>query len=463
MLMINLLFSSLLGSAAAEPPVLSKLVIEPCEYGDVYQFSTVSCEVELRNIGKNDIHVVSAAGIRPKDSVAVSNILVPANGVASFRVNASVEDDIGFSKHFFSLVTDEVGQEKRYAEAKGFVSSVVDSYKPEVDFGIVDLSKELPVKELSLTSTDVEGFEIASVVEAPKYLDVSVGKDRKSISVAVKKEAPWGLFEKDRILLAVSSSIQTRVAVRVKADFRGEVVPSLNPVPIGQVRNDVTNEFVVKLTSDSNKPFAVGKVEISGFSASTRIIPCEPSSDGCKEIRVRIPPSQPTGQVGGLISVELPDFGRSLSIYAWGMLLAPDVKIVDLYEEMNKRKLNSVDGKKDGSDDQVDIGSLLKSSVVPAPAELVPPPGKGPLVKWSVANEEMLYAYSVFRAKAEDGPYVRVNKSLIRVLPGSARAGRYQWRDTNASSGTTYWYYVGYVDRSGKKAKLTAPQKVVVK
>ncbi len=458
---VSLVLSSILGAASASPAMPSKLAIEPCEYGEVHQFGVASCSVGLRNLGDVDIHVTSITGARANDSSSVSQIVVPANGRTTVRVSVSVEDDIGFSKHFFNLTTDEAGQEKRYAEARGFVVSVIDNFKPEIDFGVVDLSNDLPTRSVELVSTDLANLEIENIVEVPPYLDVSLSRNKRGIEAKVKKSAPWGLFEKDRIILKLKSSIQPRVSIAVKADFRGTIVPSLNPIPMGYIRTNAQNEFIVKLTSQRKTDFNVGKVSLSGFVGVTRVSPCTPVSEGCKEVRLLVSNDQPTGQIGGLVSIQLPDFDRTLSVYAWGMLLDPDVQVVDLYEEMDKRNIDSKGDSK--SETSADIGTILKGAVKPEPAELTPPPGRGPLVKWAVANEQMLYGYSVYRSEAEDGPYLRINKEMIKVEIGDASSGLHQWRDTTAVPRNVYWYYVGYVERSGKKVRLTSPQRATSK
>lgn len=460
--MFSLILSSIVAATSPAPPSLSKLLIEPCEFGEAYQFSSPSCEIELVNVGDKDIHVLAATGVKPDDRISPPSFIVHARETKKVRTTSSVGADVGFSKHFFALVTDEVGQEKRFAEAKGFVLSLVDNFKPELDFGVVDLLKQLPVLKLDLKSADDENLKILRILDAPPYLQVTISEDRKSIEAKVKNNAPWGLFQKDHVVVEINSSLQRRVSVSVKADFRGNVVPSLNPVPIGYIRNNVENSFSIRLLSNTGRKFTVGKIDVSGFSASASAKSCIPESDGCKDIRVLISPDQPTGQVGGLISIQLPEFGKSLAVYAWGMLLTPGVKIIDLNEEMNRRDKASEDGS-GGAAMQPDLGAILKAATKKEPAELPPPIGRGPLVKWAVANEQMLYGYFIFRAKSEDGPYVRLNHEIIRVQPGDSGAGLHQWRDNSAVPGKEYWYYVGYIERSGRRDRLTTPQRAMAK
>ena len=105
------------------------------------------------------------------------------------------------------------------------------------------------------------------------------------------------------------------------------------------------------------------------------------------------------------------------------------------------------------------------SIVMPIPA------GSGPLLSWTVQNEQQLYGYIVYRADSEDGSMRRVSDSIIRTL--STQDGvhvEYYWRDTKAEPGHTYWYQIGTVnqrdirgDLTGKVKKTYAPESATAK
>jgi hypothetical protein len=125
---------------------------------------------------------------------------------------------------------------------------------------------------------------------------------------------------------------------------------------------------------------------------------------------------------------------------------------------MAKRKANG-ETESDASTKGVDLKQAIKQGI--GAANLAPPAGEGPLLKWSVAHENLVYGYLVYRADAESGPFLRINKEMIRAEPQET-GGVYQWRDTMAEKGKTYWYYVGIVDTSGNKQQLSGPQKKTV-
>ena len=109
----------------------------------------------------------------------------------------------------------------------------------------------------------------------------------------------------------------------------------------------------------------------------------------------------------------------------------------------------------------VRIGDALRAAVTQEPAT---PPGNGPLLRWSVANEKPIYGYLIYRADREDGPYVRINESIVRAeRAATGTVGKYAWRDNSAESGKTYWYSIGTIRNDGAREDLTSKQKVVAK
>lgn len=463
MLITSALFTSMLAAASAGPVDPSHLQIVPCEFDDTYQYTFPSCEIELKNTGDVPIHISSIAATTEGDSIAAKQIVVPAKGAAQFSVSVAVRDDVGISKHIFKLRTDEPGQPIRYAEAKGFVNNILDVPNPELDYGVVDLLKDLPELSVELTSREVENFLVERIISAPPYIEAKLSSDRRTLEARVKRDAPWGVYGKDRIILETNSSHQRRVSVRVKADFHGEIVPASNPFSLGYMRTNSKNEYLIRLSSRTGRAFDVGAIDLEGFKGSAAVVPCQVARKDCKQIRLLVSSDQATGVLSGVLRLNLAEYGKSIPIYVWGMLLKPETKIVDLAEEMEKT--NSLKDASDGNSPprNVDIKSVLRDSVRPRPVAEDPPPGNGPLVKWTVANEDLLYGYLIYRSESEAGPFLRANKNIIHVHDQFGKGLPYQWRDESVVSGRTYWYYVGTISRSGEKAQLTTAQKVVAK
>jgi len=85
------------------------------------------------------------------------------------------------------------------------------------------------------------------------------------------------------------------------------------------------------------------------------------------------------------------------------------------------------------------------------------------LLKWSVVNESIIHGYQIFRATDEKGPFVLLNRATLPPKSRDNSGSAYQWRDNDAESGKTYWYYIGIVYGDGHRQQLTGPQKVVAK
>jgi hypothetical protein len=185
-------------------------------------------------------------------------------------------------------------------------------------------------------------------------------------------------------------------------------------------------------------------------------------------MNIQISKDQGQGRIGGTLLVELPDFKRTLPIrLGGGMLLSPDVVIHDMNAEAEKAKEAAGVAQSTvvipPAQNAIDVNKVIKQTI--AKENETPPPGVGPLLRWSVANQLPVFGYIVYRADAEAGPFLRVNKETIKkaVDDDGAQSGNYQWRDNSAISGKTYWYSVGMIKEDGEKVALTGVQKIIAK
>jgi hypothetical protein len=449
----------------AAPRAPSHLTLSQCQFPETYQFSTVECSLELRNDGDKPIAISKTSVTVQGDSISPASLVVPPHGVAYAQVRIAVGNSVGRTRRIFHLETNEPGQAERSAEAIGYVATILDEPRPALNFGVVNLGSPATEQSLTLGSREVRDFHISEVLSAPDYVSVSIDKDGRTVHAKVKDDAPWGLHESDFIKLRVNAPQQQQVWVAVKTDVHGEVIPDANPFSLGLMRQGNANEFMIRLTSRSHQDFRVGPITVERTKGTAEAVPCVPAAKGCKLVRLRIASDQQTGSVGGLVTVDLPDYQRKLPIYVWGMLVGAKTEVKDFDKEMQraaelKAKSGAGAESRVAPDSRLDLKQAIKQGV--SKTDLAPPAGNGPLLKWSVAHEELVYGYAIYRADAETGPFVRVNKDTIRVVPSDG-GGAYQWRDTSAESGKTYWYYIGVLDNTGSKQQLSGPQKVVAK
>ncbi len=70
-------------------------------------------------------------------------------------------------------------------------------------------------------------------------------------------------------------------------------------------------------------------------------------------------------------------------------------------------------------------------------------------LSWETASELDNLGFQLHRALSPDGPWTRLNSSLIRGLGSSPEGRRYAWTDSGLTNGTTHFYRLEDLDRSG--------------
>jgi hypothetical protein len=461
--MLSTLFSLLAATAAATPPaplLATQLKISPCDVGERYQFERATCSIELRNPGDKAIRITKAAGRLPEDSIQPGSFVVPPNGVAYAEATVDLGNKEGVVAHLFRFTVEGPTETSRDSRVNAYVQSVLDQSQPKFDFGVVrtDTASWPVTKSITLSSREVSDLRVTGVQSKPAWLDVSVDSDGRTLHASLKKDAPWGFTHNGSayVKLDLNSPKQPHAWIEVEANVLGEVAPDSNPYQLGMMRNVGKHEFLVRLTNRAGKDFKLGKMTLIDIKGKVDAKACIPAASGCRLIRVNVSNDQPLGKLPGVLEIDLPEYGRKLSVELFGALLSVDTKIHDLNE-----LTPAVGAQSTMAPAGPNIGSALANAVK---SEAAPPPGNGPLIRWSVAHQTSIYGYVIYRGDSEDGPMVRLNKEIIAASKdGADVSGSYQWRDNTAESGRTYWYQVGTLNRVGAKADLTGKQKVVAK
>jgi hypothetical protein len=231
------------------------------------------------------------------------------------------------------------------------------------------------------------------------------------------------------------------------------VVPASNPFDLGLMRTGNPHEFKLALSSKNGKDFKVGDVKLEGMRGDVKLVPCMAQKVGCRLLSLNVPDQDHIGAVQGEISLDFPDYGKRLRVAVWGMLLDKEMKVHSMDEVLKKQQTS-------GGTSQQSLQQALQNAV--QPAEEPPPPGNGPLLKWSVANETAVHGYQIFRSANADGPFLLLNRPTIQARKTDG-GSVYQYRDNTAESGKTYWYYIGIVYGDGRKQQLSGPQAVKAK
>jgi len=451
-------------------PAPESLKITGCDFGETYSFGAAECRILVSSSADHAIHIEAAAD-DASDSIAPATLDIAPGASVELSARISAGNAIGQANRTFHI--RESGRSDvpaHIAVAHGFFMSALDDVAPRIDFGSVDLSADKPEKVVELGSHDSEKFKVEQVIGKPDASDVSIASDGRSVAIRLKPGAEWGILD-DVVKLAVDTPHQKEAWVRVHGEIHGEVSPSSNPVWLGFSTSDAIGKQLIALKNRKGSKFRMGDVSLSGVQGKVDTVDCEPSSAACKALRLTMSDQQKPGVFRGKIQVNLPDYDKRLSVSIWGVLQKGSPSgaraASTAAPAQQPPALAGNDAPPPASEIHPDDARAADKK---APAQVVeprkevqalpPPPGKGPLLKWTVADDGGVYGYQVFRSESESGPFVLQNQKTIRAQGGPKNSvGSYQWRDEQATPGAAYWYYVGAVSKDGRKKQLSAPQR----
>ena len=108
----------------------------------------------------------------------------------------------------------------------------------------------------------------------------------------------------------------------------------------------------------------------------------------------------------------------------------------------------------------VALASVLWPGVVLAQQPVATAPPAAVIVEWTTESEVNLAGFNLYRSESPDGPYVKVNETLIPASPDPIAGGSYSYTDSTADAGVTYFYKLEDVELDGK-ATMHGPITVV--
>lgn len=441
----------------------ASLLIPPTDVGEVRQFSSAESQIAVTNPGPETVSILDVSPLRKADSVSSFPKSIPPGATLIIAVSVGAQNDLGVHLHGFRIRTDEKKGGEYFAQVKLFGTSVLDEPRPVVDFGPVDAGTPVEPRTVRFTSREVPRLEMAKILEAPEFVDASLTEDRRGIVLAVRDRADWGPQD-GFVRIGLDSEQQSEAWVEVRAEIRGDVVPDSNPFGFGVARVGEKSAYKLRLTSRSGQDFRIGKITLEGFKGKASTTSCVPKLPGCRMLVLHVAGDQPTGKLSGVVSLELPDLHNRLPIHVWGVLLKPSTKVISLDDAL---KADQPARAGEGAGGQSSAGTPKLADALKRATKTTgispEPDGRGPLLRWKVANEQAIFGYIIYRAASVDGPFLRVNEKTIPVVGEGGGATSYSWRDTSAVPGTTYWYQIGMLFFDGHKQDLTGPQEVLAK
>ncbi len=75
------------------------------------------------------------------------------------------------------------------------------------------------------------------------------------------------------------------------------------------------------------------------------------------------------------------------------------------------------------------------------------------VVTWETASEVNTAGFNVYRGTSAEGPWTQVNTTLIPPASDPVRGGSYEFRDTSAAAGASYYYLLEEIELDGASTR----------
>jgi hypothetical protein len=432
-------------SHAADAQAENALVVHDCSYGDVHQFAAAACRATLENTGAAPL-ALTIVPIQPGTTAEPAKLKLQPHAHADIDLHAPVENIGGTIIWTYRI--DGAGKEPAFVHAEGFVASVLDNPRPAIAFDTIDPAAAPVTKSIAFTSSPHPGLRVTKILSAASFLHARIDKDGKELVAEIGPDAPWGTVD-ELVKVAVDTPVQKEIWVQVTGEVQGEIGPRKNPFWLGGIPWGQRGDVKVPLIDQKGRDFKIGAVTSRDLAAAYDSEPCDPPSSGCRNLLVRISDSQVAGLFKVQLDVAFADRPNHLNLGLWGVL--------------GDRPRPGQENEIPSSPKPLPIESPA-SGEPPPPLKVQPdPPGEGPLLKWTIANQSSVHGYQVYRGESADGPFALMAPGLIQILDNANGPVAYRWRDTSAVKGQTYWYYIAVIYNNGERRALSTPQKTVAK
>lgn len=438
-----LAMGSIVSRAAAAD---SALIVHDCSYGDVYQFAAAACRATLENTGATPL-ALTIIPVQPGTTAEPDKLTLQPRTHADVNLHA-LTDNIGGTVTWTFRI-EGAAKDPSFAHASGFVASVLDDPHPTIAFDSIDLSKAPITKSVAFTSSPYSNLRITKIISASDYLHARIGKDGGELVTEIAPDAPWGTID-ELVKVAVDTPVQKEVWVQVTGEVQGEIGPRKNPFWLSGIPWGQRGDQKVPLIDQNGRDFKIASVTSKDLVATYDSARCEPAAAGCRDLLIRIADSQPPGLFKVQLDVAFADRKNHLHLGVWGIL--------------GDRPQPGQESEMPAAPKPLPLSPSAASTEPSPPLKVQPdPPGEGPLLKWTIANQKSVHGYQVFRGDSASGPFAVMKPELIEILDNGSGPVAYRWRDTSAVKGQTYWYYIAVVYKSGDRRALSGPQKTVAK
>jgi hypothetical protein len=106
-----------------------------------------------------------------------------------------------------------------------------------------------------------------------------------------------------------------------------------------------------------------------------------------------------------------------------------------------------------------------QEAATPVTASPAPDPARSNTLRWTTKGGTTNFAYDVFRAESEAGPFTKVNREFIsgHLMYRGQQVQRFSYTDTDIDPARDYWYYVESINLMKERVRLTPVQKAPAK
>jgi hypothetical protein len=441
-------------SPAPAPPGL-ELPEATATFGEVYAGAVVTHRFPFRNRGPKAVRITELRPLSARTRAAAHPQVVPPGGEGYVEVEQPTDGRLGLAGFRVALRADDGGPERKLA-LTGFVQSAYEPEQPALDLATVAPGGS---GSLELFSREVDRLEVKEILDAPAFVAVDssgragAAQEGVVLRLALRPDAPLG-FHSGVLRVRTNVARQPEVAVAWRVGAYEDVVPSESPVDLGLVRAGQRFEKVIRLERRSGGPLEVERVDTGSPAVSTEVLPCPTPSDSCRALKLRGVGPALGAPLGGILNLVVKG-SRPLSLPYAGILVGADTTVKDLgnLEPPKPAKASALPPVKSISS---------PGAAADAPAPVVGRPGEHRArLTWQAQQEKDAYGYLVYRSTTREGPFVRLNREIVRVSTGP-EPHVYTYVDEQVQPGHTYYYYLETLERGGIKTRLSGVMAKVI-
>ncbi|HET9315504.1 MAG TPA: DUF1573 domain-containing protein [Vicinamibacteria bacterium] len=419
-------------------PVLGLVVEEPAaRFGEAYTGTEVAHTFAVRNDGTQPVRIVSVSPNTPPTRVDPLPAPIPSGGRAMITIRQGTQGRMGNVSYRFLLKTDD-GLPDRHLSLAGFLQSAYEPDQPVLD-GVAGPGQTI---EVSLASREVERLDVLGVDEAPAFLRVdtsSRGPDGAvRLRVTPTADAPLGVH-RGALVVRTNVTQQPWINVPFRLSVFGDVSPEDVPVDLGTIREGQPFEKATRLLSRTGQAVEVASIEGAPQGVTVESRDCPEPAASCRALVFKgVGPAAPT-TLGGEVRVRLAG-GRDMSLPFRGVVVRADAIV---------QRVDEAGGKPSG------VIPYPKPTPPPVPPPVTGRPGERlARLTWNAGHEEQTFGYLIYRADKPEGPYRRVNASIVPVIEGPP-PHRYTYEDREVEAGRSYFYYLESISKTGQKSRLS--------